>query len=168
MPESVRINFVTGATRRYVADVEALAAIPGRLEAAVEGQRADWYRFDGGVEGAWPPARVFGHMIAYARQTRENVYRMAWMTDPVLNALDDTAEAERQSWETQDPARLLEWFSEAVAETVELLKELPDSSWGRPGQSPAFGRRSIRQSMRSAVRHLEEHVAQLEALARAG
>lgn len=166
MPESVRINFVTGATRRYVADVEALAGIPARLEAAVAGQRADWYRFNGGVEGAWPPARVLGHMIAYTRQTRENLHRMSWMTDPVLNVMDDGAEAERNSWEAREPERLLEWFSEAVAETVELLKELPDSSWGRPGQSPSFGRRSIRQSVRAAARHLDEHVAQLEALAR--
>lgn len=166
MPESVRINFVTGATRRYVGDVEALAGIPVRLEAAVEGQRPDWYRFNGGVEGAWPPARVLGHMIAYARQTRENLYRMAWMTDPILNPLDDEAEAERSSWESQDPAQLVEAFSDTIAETVHLLKELPDSSWGRPGQSPAFGRRSIRQSVRAASRHLDEHVAQLEALAR--
>lgn len=165
MPESVRINFVTGATRRYVADVEALAGIPARLEAAVDGQRADWYRFNGGVEGAWPPARVLGHMIAYARQTRENLFRMAWMTDPVLNVLDDSVEAERQSWESQDPARLVAAFSEAIAETVHLLKELPDSSWGRPGQNPNLGRRSIRQSVRAASRHLDEHVAQLEALA---
>lgn len=166
MPESVRINFVTGATRRYVADVESLAGLPARLEAAVSGQRRDWYRFDGAAEGAWTPARVLGHMIAYARQTRENLYRMAWMTDPILNPLDDAGEAERQSWESQEPARLIEQFSEAIAETVHLLKELPDSSWGRPGQSPAFGRRSIRQSVRAASRHLDEHVAQLEALAR--
>jgi hypothetical protein len=162
MRESLRINFVTGAARRYVADVEALAAVPGRLEAAVEGQTGAWFR-TAGAEGAWSPARNIGHLIAYARQTHENIYRMAWMTDPLIKAPDDVAANEQHSWEARDQSRLLQWFTEPIAETVHLLKELPDSSWGRPGQSPLVGRRSIRQTVREAVRHMEEHIAQLEA-----
>ena len=161
MPESIRINFVTGAARRHIADVEALAAAPARLEAAIAGRTAEWLRTPA-PDGGWSPARTIGHMIAYARQTHENLYRMAWMTDPVLKSTDDAGEAERNSWEARDQSRLVEWFSESIAETVELLKELPDSSWGRPGQSPIAGRESIRQRVRRAVRHFDEHIAQLE------
>jgi hypothetical protein len=161
MPESIRINFVTGATRRYVADVEALAAVPSRLETAFEGQSAAWLRTP--MTGSeWSPARTAGHMIAYARQTHENLYRMAWMTDPLVKAPDDIGAAAENSWEARDQSRLLQWFSEAIAESVELLKELPDSSWGRPGQSPLTGRSSIRQTVREAARHLEGYVARIE------
>lgn len=162
MSERPRINFVTGAAIRYVADVEALAAVPGRLEAAVEGQTPAWFR-TAGAEGAWSPSRNIGHLISYARQTHENLYRMAWMTDPLVKAPDDISADDQHSWEARDPARLLQWFSESIAQTVHLLKELPDSSWGRPGQTPLAGRRSIRQTVREAARHMEEHIAQLEA-----
>jgi hypothetical protein len=162
VPESVRINFVTGATRRYVADVEALATLPARLEAAIEGQTAAWLRTPG-ADGAWSPARRIGHLIAYARQTHENLYRMAYMTDPLLKEPDDIGAAEQNSWEARDQSRLLQWFSESIAEIVRLLKELPDSSWGRPGQSPLTGRSSIRQTARLAASHMESHIAQLEA-----
>lgn len=161
MPESIRINFVTGAPRRYVADVEALAGAPARLEAAAAGQSAAWMRAP--LEGGLSPARVIGAMIEHARQTRENLVRMAWMTDPMLVAPPEGTPNDVHSWEARDPSRLLGWFAEAVSEAVDLLKELPDSSWGRPGQTPIHGRRSIRQTVRDAADHYEAEVAKLVA-----
>src|SRR5690606_31920921 len=99
----------------------------------------------------------------YARQTHENLYRMANMTDPLVKEADDIGAAERNSWEARDASRLLEWFADAIAETVDLLKALPDSSWGRPGQSPLTGRHSIRQVVREEARHLERYIAEIEA-----
>jgi hypothetical protein len=162
MPESIRINFVTGVARRYAPDVEALAELPGRLEAAFEGQEGAWMRAPL-RSSDWSPARTAGHLIAYARQTHENLYRMANMTDPLVKEPDDIGAAEQNSWEARDPERLVQWYSEAIADTVELLKDLPDSSWGRPGQSPLSGRHSVRQVTREAVRHMGGHIAAVEA-----
>ena len=161
MPESIRINFVTGAPRRYVAHVEALATVPGRLEAAIGGQTPAWMRTP--VGGGLSPARTTGAMIEHARQTRENLVRMAWMTDPMLVPPPEGVPDEVHSWEARDSSRLLAWFAESVAEMVELLKDLPDSSWGRPGQTPIHGRRSIRQTVRDAAAYYEAEVARLEA-----
>lgn len=83
MAESVRINFVTGAARRHVAELEALAAVPDRVQAALAGQSAAWLRqpvpsgtVPEGAAGEWSPARVLGHLVAYARQSHENLVRM--------------------------------------------------------------------------------------------
>ena len=55
-------------------------------------------------------------------------------------------------------------LEQAVAEVTHLLKELPDSSWGRPGQHPSAGRRSIKQQVRGMANHFNEHVTQLEGM----
>jgi len=157
-----RIDFVTGAVRRYVADVDALTRVAERARELVAGQPVAAVRAEAGA-GEWSAARALGHMLASTRVLRDQLTRMAWMTDPVLPVVDDAAAAEEHRWESQDPAQLLGWLSEEIAEIEALLKHLPDSSWGRAGVHPAFGRRSIRQAVRGAVGHLEGHVEQVEA-----
>ena len=160
MPETVRINFVTGAVRRYVGEIESVATLPERVTLATAGQSAAWFREPS--QGDWCPARVIGHLVTYVRQSRENLYRMAFMTDPIIKNADDEGEAALHGWETQTREQLLPQLEQAVAEVTHLLKELPDSSWGRPGQHPTAGRRSITQQVRGMANHFNEHVAQLE------
>jgi hypothetical protein len=156
---------VTGAVRRYVPEIEALQAIPARLGAAVANQPMGWLRA-APAEGEWPPARVLGHVIAYAEQSYENLYRMAFMTDPVLKPVDDAGTAASEGWEHIAGSSLLERLGVAVGRMVELLAELPDASWGRAGLHPTGGRRSIVQQVRAIVAHCEEHVGQLERMRR--
>ena len=161
-----RIDFVTGNAQRYLPHVEALAAIPDRVEALLAGHSsADLRRRptaagDGGDRGedGWSPARIIGHMISSARHGRERLYNSVWMTDPVFVEYDDEQEARDNDWESSDGAALL---LEALAETVQVLKELPDASWGRAGIHPSQGRRSIRQQVQSQLDHYDEHIAQL-------
>ncbi|RLT35856.1 MAG: DinB family protein [Chloroflexi bacterium] len=161
MASTLRINFVTGGARRYVPLIQELARIPDRIDVAMTATSVA-----AGGEGDWTPSRVVGHLVAYARQSHENLRRMAWMTDPLIKSVDDAAQAEQHQWDQQTRARLLGWLTEAVAESVDLLAELPDSSWGRPGQHPASGRRSIRQQVQGMIDHFEEHIAQLESMRR--
>jgi hypothetical protein len=158
---TLRINFVTGAARRYIADVEALAAVPGRVQGALAGLQPAALRHDP-PGGEWNALRIVGHLIAYARQSHENLNRMAWMTDPIIKMTDDEGADEMYAWAMQEPSQLFDWLRESVAESVELLKELPDASWGRPGQHPEAGRRSVRQQVVAMVAHFEEHIEQLE------
>ena len=162
MADTLRINFVTGAPRRYVAEVEALAAVPDRVEGALAGLQAAALR-RAPAEGEWSALRIVGHLIAYARQSHENLTRMAWMTDPIIKSTDDEGADEMYAWELQEPSQLFAWLTESVHESIELLKELPDSSWGRPGQHPESGRRSVRQQVVAMVDHFNEHIDQLEA-----
>ncbi|MCY4455114.1 MAG: DinB family protein [Chloroflexi bacterium] len=157
-----RIDFVTGAVRRYVDDVDAVARLGVRAAELLEGKRAAALHHEPG-EGEWSASRALGHMIAYLRALRDQVTRMAWMTDPVLPVVDDEAEAEANAWTSQEPERLLASLTEEVEAIEELLKYLPDSSWGRAGLHPGMGRRSIVQHVRGAAAHLGGHLDQVEA-----
>ncbi|MSQ36608.1 MAG: DinB family protein [Dehalococcoidia bacterium] len=165
MAETVRINFVTGAVRRYVPEIEALRAIPTRIDEAIAGQPMGWLR-TADAEGEWAPARVVGHVIAYVEQSHENLYRMAAMTDPVLKLADDAGVAATAGWEHMPGGSLMERLEAAVARCVEVLAELPDASWGRPGLHPTGGRRSIVQQVRLVTAHCVEHAVQLEGMRR--
>lgn len=157
-----RIDFVTGAVRRYVDDVDAVARLGARAGELLEGRRAAALHAEP-AEGEWSASRTLGHMIAYLRALQDQVTRMAWMTDPVLPVVDDEAEAERNAWTSQEPEQLLAALTGEVEAIEELLKHLPDSSWGRAGLHPMMGRRSIIQQVRGAVGHLDGHLDQVEA-----
>ncbi|MSQ41735.1 MAG: DinB family protein [Dehalococcoidia bacterium] len=156
-----RIDFVTGNAQRYLPAVGALAEVPDRLERLLAAHPAAELRH-APAAGEWSPARIMGHLVAYARHSRSRIHRMVWMTDPVFAPFDDEQEAEANAWEAQSGAALLEALTAAIAETVEELKDLPDASWGRAGIHPVDGRRSIHQQVLMGMDHYAEHCDQLE------
>lgn len=164
-----RIDFVTGNAQRYLPDVETLAAIPDRVEALLAGRSsAELRRLPAAGDGEdaqgeeWSPVRIIGHLISYARHHHQRLHSMARMTDPVFVEYDDEQEARQNDWQSSDGGRLLDSLQEAIAATVDVLKDLPDASWGRAGIHPSQGRRSIRQQLRLNLDHYGEHLAQLE------
>lgn len=163
MPETIRINFVTGAVRQYVPEIEAISELPALVAAATDAHNPAWMREPRDAD--WSPARVVGHLVAYTWQSRENLYRMAYMTDPIIKSTDDGGQAETHQWDSQSREALLGLLETAIAEVTDLLKELPDASWGRPGQHPDDGRRSIKQHSRAIRTHFDEHLAQLAKMA---
>ena len=162
-----RIDFVTGAVRRYVGDVDAVARAGERARALLAGRGAAEAQAEP-APGEWSACRILGHVVVYARLLRDQLTRTAWMTDPVLPVADDAAEAERHAWERRDPALLLGWLDEEIEAIGDLLKHLPDSSWGRAGLHPVLGRRAIVQQVRGGVAHFETHLDQIEAALAAG
>ena len=162
-----RIDFVTGAVRRYLPDADALTEIAGEVQTLITGRDAASLRQEP-AEGEWSALRTLGHMIAYTRVLHDQLDRMAYMTDPVLPLTNDAAVAEREGWESRDPAELAALFSDAIGEVGALLKSVPDSSWGRAGLHPLGGRRSIVQHVRGASAHLRSHIEQIEAAVGAG
>lgn len=152
-----RIDFVTGNALLYLPEVEAIAGVPDRLEDALRGKSAGDLR-KAGPDGR-TGARVLGDVIAYAEADHVALHRMAWMSDPVIRTPDLEQIAEAERWDAQSPGELIARLTRAVAETVELLKDQPDASWGRPGLFPE--RRSLRQQVRHSIAH---YAAETEAL----
>lgn len=152
-----RIDFVTGNALIYLPDVEALAIVPDKLEALVRGSLAT--RADAGGRG---PLRILGDLVAYAEHDQVALFRMAWMSDPIIKPLDLPTTAELEQWTSKRPAELLDRFTKAIAETVDLLKDQPDAAWGRPGLFPE--RRSLRQQVRRSGAHYEVELASLQAV----
>ncbi len=152
-----RIDFVTGNARIYLPEVESLATVPDRVEAVVQHGGAGADASGRGV------ARILGDLVAYAEHDQVALHRMAWMSDPVIRPLDLDAAAEAEQWATKRPAELLDRFTKAIAETVDLLKDQPDAAWGRAGLFPE--RRSFRQQVRRSAAYYESELAVLQAAA---
>ena len=149
-----RIDFVTGNALIYLPDVEALATVPDHIEeilAHTPGVAAD---------AALP--RMLGDMVAYAEHDQVALFRMAWMNDPVIRPLDLDAIAEAEQWASKRPHELLDRFTKAIAEAVDLLKDQPDAAWGRAGLFPE--RRSLRQQVRRSGGYYESQLAALGGL----
>ncbi len=157
-----RIDFVTGAPERYIADVRALSALPDRLAEVLAGHTTAQLRRAPSDE-EWPPVRVLAHLLSYQRHIGEFMYRIAWMQEPTLVLWDEPEEVERERWPRLDGGRLQAMLRHEIERTVDLLSETPDAAWGRPGIHPLGGRRSLRQQVQLAITHFEEHVAQIEA-----
>jgi phosphoribosylformylglycinamidine (FGAM) synthase-like amidotransferase family enzyme len=71
-----RIDFVTGAVRRYVADVDALTALAQRVQELFAGRNVDDLLREP-AEGEWSALRTLGHMTANARVLHDQLDRMA-------------------------------------------------------------------------------------------
>ena len=149
-----RIDFVTGNALVYLPDVEALAKVPDRIE--------DVLTHTPGVAAHTALPRMLGDMAAYAEHDQVALFRMAWMNDPVISPLDLDVVAEVEQWASKPPHELLERFTSAIAETVDLLKDQPDAAWGRAGLFPE--RRSLRQQVRRSGAYYESALGALAML----
>ena len=164
-PDSIRIDFVTGAPVRFVPQIERLSAVRERLVRALDG--ADDARLRAPVDGAPTLAAQVGDLIGLVQHAHDCVYRMSWMTDPTLPAYDPAASAAAGAWEARAAHRLREWFHGAIGALVDYLRTLPDSSWGRMGTDPEAGRRSIVQQVTALAELLEVRVETIEGHLRA-
>ena len=59
-------------------------------------------------------------------------------------------------------SQLLQSLRDELSATIELLSHSPDAQWGRPGSINNYGRRSLRQQLRSHIDHLNNHTTQIE------
>ena len=151
-----RIDFVTGAPEKYMPMVEELASIPDRLSIILDRLNSNEFRQSRDPE--WSPARILNHMISYAKYNGEFINQMAWMTDPTRREWDEESELSMQD----NSSQLLQSLRDELSATIELLSHTPDAQWGRPGSINNYGRRSLRQQLRSHIDHLNNHTTQIE------
>ncbi|MSQ31402.1 MAG: DinB family protein [Dehalococcoidia bacterium] len=154
-----RIDFVTGAPEKYADLVDALAVIPGRYHAALDGVR-DAVMQQTPPEG-WSPQRVLAHVAFVAEANEVFIYQMATMTDPARKPFPSGYEA--TDLEELPAIDLLRRIEEAVGHTVALLSGTPDAAWGRPGYARGL-RRSLRQQVVLHAEHFDEHLAEMQRL----
>ncbi len=153
-----RIDFVTGAPEKYAHLVDALAIVPERLRQAVAGRRDAELRRE--APDGWSAVRILAHMRLYAERNGVFIHQMGTMTDPIRQPFE---EASSEDYLTLGGERLADDIEREVGQTVAFLSLLPDASWGRPGRV-ASGRRSLRQQVQAHTDHLNEHLAQIEAV----
>lgn len=154
-----RIDFVTGAPEQYAHLVDALATVPDRVRAAVNGHSDDDLRRPT-EDGGWSAQRVLAHLAIYAHSTGVFIHRMVTMTDPERVFEDEDAIVEARGLMNSAAEDLLRELEAEVGETVGFLSETPDAAWGRRGMAMGMSR-SVRQQVQRHIDHFEEHIAQL-------
>lgn len=155
-----RIDFVTGNAQQYLPDVEAMATVPDRAEAALSGQASNDLN-SAPAEGEWSAARVLQHMAFYAAENSHNLRRMVWQETPAIAIWDEDETIAEHGWARLGGSALIDALTQQLTESVELLKELPDAGWGRPAVHPRRGLLSIRQFVRIHNGHFDRHIEQL-------
>ncbi len=158
-----RIDFVTGNAQQYLPEVETLATVPDRAEAALSGHASGDLNTSP-TEGEWSPGRVLQHMAFYAAENGHNLRRMAWQEGPEITMWDEEETIAEHGWGRLGGSALLDALTEQLTQSVELLKDLPDAWWGRPGIHPRRGLLSIRQFVRRHNEHFDNHIEQLSTL----
>lgn len=158
-----RIDFVTGNAQQYLPEVEALATVPDRAEVALSGHASSDLNA-APAEGEWSAGRILQHMAFYAAEYGHNLRRMAWQEGPEIAIWDEDETIAQHGWASLGGSALIDALTEQLTQSVELLKDLPDAWWGRPGIHPRVGLFSIRQFVRRQNNHFDGHIEQLCAL----
>jgi hypothetical protein len=158
-----RIDFVTGNAQQYLPEVEALATVPDRAEAALSGQAGGDLNA-ASADGEWSAGRVLQHMAFYAAENGHNLRLMAWQEGPEMAMWDEDETIAEHGWAQLGGSALISALTEQLTQSVELLKDLPDAWWGRPGIHPRRGLLSIRQFVRRQNSHFDNHIEQLSAI----
>lgn len=132
--------------------VRRLAAVPDRLAAAARSAA------DRPVPaGEWGPPEVVRHLIA--------VEDVVWHT-----RLRQLAAADRPTWPWVEPEpwqgnpgatldELLATYAARRGETVEILDDFDEATWGRTGVHATWGEIDVPALMVRAVDHDDEHIA---------
>ena len=91
--------------------------------------------------------------------------RFKWIIlqdEPLLANYDEDGWVAGSSDEPADVDALLAEIEAYGAETVRLLRAMPESGWARTGQHQALGTVVLEPYVRHEVAHEQQHLAQLE------
>jgi hypothetical protein len=138
--------------------IEALKAMPGRVEAEVAGLSDSVMRYRP-AEGEWSIKEVVGHLRDGAEVWHKRLYQVWAQNDPVFVSYDQDAYVRDRNYQEADLRHVLEEMKRFRLETVELLAHAVD--WSRLGQWPGVGRRSLKQLAEALVEAEEAHLVQI-------
>lgn len=152
---------LTAAERRTL--IDNYAAGPARLRAAIAAVPAEALTWRPAPR-EWSAHEVAVHCSDSETQAAGRIRFLAAEPDPVLIQGYDEA-----NWATAfdyhaHPIELALATVDAVrANTVAVLRRLPEEVWGRAGRHSQSGRYTAEDWLRIYAAHLEEHARQIEA-----
>jgi hypothetical protein len=158
--------------------IQRLATVEGRLaDHAARPVPSGLTDPDPGADERWEAGQVWAHIAEFPAYWMNQVRtilakRDAGAPEPIPFGRtkadpDRLAAIERDRHE--DPAALLRRVRESTAWVSSELRALPPHAWGARGLHPTIGDMDLAQIVeRFIVAHLEEHAAQLDALADSG
>jgi hypothetical protein len=149
------------------AALAALADGPRQVEAAIAGHdEASLARAP--RPGEWSARETLEHLVSAEELLTARIPRLLREDEPELVAAATWAETggDEATTSTIEPASAIAGRYVAMrGETLALLRDLPESSWERPGTHPEWGRVTVRSQVVYFIRHQASHMAQLTAAA---
>ncbi len=144
--------------------IEALKAMPGKLEAEVEGLPDAVLRYRP-AEHEWSIKEVVGHLRDGAEVWGKRLFQVFAQNDPAFVSYDQDAYVKERGYQDAELKRVIEEMKRFRLETVNLLDHAPD--WSKLGQWPGVGRRSLKQLAEALVEAEDGHLGQIRSLKQA-
>ena len=114
------------------------------------------------LEGEWAPVEIIAHLRDVERDVNlPRLHAILAQDDPHLTAYDTDLWAEERSYISQDGPRVLEEYSQARMETIDLLAGLGPAAWNRPARHTLLGPTTLHELMKISTDHDWLHMAQL-------
>ncbi len=155
-----RIDFVTGAPEKYSGLVDQIEQARSSLRALVAQESEARLRLNADTED-WSAKRILAHLGVYLRVNSVFIRRIATMSDPERQAIDEEKIIEESNFMTGSAIDLMQSVDNSVDDTIELLSGTPDASWGRRGSVDGVSR-SLRQQVEGYSSHILEHIEQMK------
>ena len=135
---------------------------PARLRAAlatVPGAALQWRP----APGEWSAHEVVCHCADSETNAYARIRYLVAEPEPVVLAYDEAHWAVAFDYHAHPLEPALATVDAVRANTVALIRRLPESAWTRVGRHTASGRYGAEDWLRIYAAHLEEHAAHIEA-----
>jgi len=135
---------------------------PARLGAALARVPADALQWRP-APGEWSAHEVVVHCADSETNAAARIRYLTAETDALVLGYDEAEWARRFDYHRHPLAPALATVEAVRANTVALLRRLPEEAWGRVGRHTESGRYSSEDWLGIYAEHLEVHAAQIDA-----
>ena len=153
------------AIKRRHAVLERLAGAPALLQKAIKAFSPEALR-RAPQPAKWSALEIACHLRDIDRLYAERVSKAAFSERPSFWMMDNARVSERLKYGEADPAAVLKEHRRRREGLVSLLRALPHAAWQRTGLHPKRGELTIEQLADVIAAHDDNHLSQIEALAR--
>jgi hypothetical protein len=112
--------------------------------------------------GKWSVRQIVCHLADSEAVGVMRMRQIAAEDNPTLQAFNDEAWAENLDYHRRKLSPVIETFRRLRTDNYELLKELPESAFGRVGTHTESGIISLFDLLKGNTEHVEEHVQELK------
>jgi DinB superfamily len=151
------------AIKRRFDLLQRLEAGPASVADAVKGRDADTLRKRPAPD-KWSALENACHIRDIERVYSSRFTMVAFGEKPKLWMLDNDKAAAAREYNEDDIAAVLKEWKRLRAETLTLLRALPDVAWQRTGHHPTRGEKTIEELANVLAGHDESHIARIRAM----
>ena len=141
--------------------IEQYAAGPARLKAALETAPEEARKWRPAT-GEWSVHEVICHCADSEANAALRIRYLAVEPDPLIVGYDQEAWAVELDYHSRPLEPALAVVDAMRANTLPLIRALPDAAWERAGTHTESGRYTAEDWLRIYAAHLEEHAQQIE------